>query len=589
MAADERILVQIYDTNGYSTEDLKAAVPGLRRYRGTWTLPVSASEVAWDTLTHELQVGWDWGADDLEIVAPRDDFAASLGISHATGIETMGLLRSGTANLLTPYQLDGVSDFNRTGAGLFWWGTGSGKTLAAITSALVKRAPILVVTRTYAVPWWCSEFRNRTTIEAFAWKPESSRRKRDVSLEDYLANTALPAIVVGWENLPSAWAEVQAAVADGVVIFDEIHHKGARSHRRWEHVGYDANGKSKYKLKENVAGYAYRASRNARYRLGLTATLVYGRTRDLWSPLDLIWPDSFGGFYDFARRYCAAFENPHGGMNTNGKSNMDELHDRMGLLVSRVAKAEIDKFMPPKIRQTIYIPEADLVKPTSYKSLLKAARKDGDRGNIATTQLAINASRKRSWAAQQLSEDMRAGLKVVCLVGFIRTAQEVTAALRKRLTQQAFKDIDAKIWRTDGSDSSAVRAQKAVEFSERDGACALIATGDSVGEAIRFRGADVLYMLGLPWNPGQLEQWEGRVEYVRSAEEMQGAGPVRIVYPIAENTGDERVADILVGKLDAVEKLSGEADTGALASTLRGIDGMEDELLDALCDLVEGL
>ena len=49
MAADERILVQIYDTNGYSTEDLKAAVPGLRRYRGTWTVPVSASEVAWDT------------------------------------------------------------------------------------------------------------------------------------------------------------------------------------------------------------------------------------------------------------------------------------------------------------------------------------------------------------------------------------------------------------------------------------------------------------------------------------------------------------------------------------------------------------
>ena len=84
----------------------------------------------------------------------------------------------------------------------------------------------------------------------------------------------------------------------------------------------------------------------------------------------------------------------------------------------------------------------------------------------------------------------------------------------------------------------------------------------------------------LPWTPGQVTQAEGRFSRKGSTR------PVLIMYMVAEGTVDEHVADILLGKLEAVSSTLNDSEAAGLASTLAG-EQDEDAVIADILQLME--
>ena len=70
------------------------------------------------------------------------------------------------------------------------------------------------------------------------------------------------------------------------------------------------------------------------------------------------------------------------------------------------------------------------------------------------------------------------------------------------------------------------------------------------------------------YTPGMLEQAEGRVHRLGMDR------PVQITYLIAEETVDETIADLVLGKLASIEKV---VDAGGLDGLSGALEGLEDK------------
>ena len=80
---------------------------------------------------------------------------------------------------------------------------------------------------------------------------------------------------------------------------------------------------------------------------------------------------------------------------------------------------------------------------------------------------------------------------------------------------------------------------------------------------------DAALFVMLPYDPGQLRQWEGR--FTRRGQ----VRPVVIYYVIAEGTVDEHVAGILIDKLPAVATVAKDGELAEAGDVLAGFDQMD--------------
>lgn len=80
----------------------------------------------------------------------------------------------------------------------------------------------------------------------------------------------------------------------------------------------------------------------------LTGTPMSNRPRDLFSLLRAVRHPLAHSFFNYAKRYCAAFNNGYG-LDTNGASNLEELAQLVsGVLLRRTKDEALD--LPPKVR-----------------------------------------------------------------------------------------------------------------------------------------------------------------------------------------------------------------------------------------------
>lgn len=92
-------------------------------------------------------------------------------------------------------------------------------------------------------------------------------------------------------------------------------------------------------------------SRKIPYRFALSGTPILNRPKELIAQLDILDRlDSMGGFWTFAKRYCAAVEGNFG-WDFSGASNLDELHARLkSTCFIRRKKEDVLDELPPKER-----------------------------------------------------------------------------------------------------------------------------------------------------------------------------------------------------------------------------------------------
>lgn len=486
----------------------------------------------------------------------------------------------------------------------------SGKTLGGLVWALAVGPSITVVVTKAAIRGtWTREI--DTYTKGCEWRVLEGMKAGVIGA----IPTDRPLILVtGYDTLP-AWIATLEGLRPRSIVLDEIHH--VRSSKRWD-AEVDLGGGEiqkttetqppcdlaapipapavTFSLKDNRAAAAYRLSRSTRRRLGLTATPISDRVRDLWAQLDLIHPWEFGGFYQFARRYCAATENSFGGMDTRGKSNLEELQRRLTFVSHRVPFSIANRDLPAKRRLVTYVKVSEQCKAEGFTEDLKKTMRgvtSGAEGRARLTEMLLMeaAARKRKIVEAWVSDAISAGQKVIVFTGrrkdCARMAEEITKAANALLVQKRIAK-PVPVFTGDGSTpmgsgrdpTPGTREWMKDRYMEAEGAAVLVGTGDAWGEGLNLQNTDLMILAMLPYTPRQIIQWEGRVARLGQKR------PVLIRYPICEGTIDERVCTILLNKLPAVEKATASDEITGLGQELMGAS--EEELIGSLLDKVLG-
>lgn len=509
-----------------------------------------------------------------------------------------GQFQPGMLESLLPYQREGI-EFSADRVGTcFWHPTGSGKTRTAIVSSLLYPGPVIEVTKGGVRAQHVREWRAVTRLHPFACKPLSEVRKRDRwrSLEEYLdwcrQEHQRPVLIVGWEGLPAFLPAFQVLLRrqPGTVIWDESHK--AKSHDRWdrieeEHARTNEQGeqeleiRARYVARENLTASAMLLSRSARRRLGTTATPVANTLSDIWAQLDLVEPTCWGGFWDFAKRYCGARKGNYGWIADDPVGRApeveEELAQRLSWTVHQVDKATVHKHFPEKTRRVIRIPPEEQDTPEAVATMLKRAAKGATtlegQAHLLDAQLMEASARCRSFVLNTLPDWLAIGKgKVLIFTGRNRDVEDWAERITSRAPRlaKAVGAPEVHVWWSHGSSHTPDQREDLRQaYMDHPGPCVGVLSTEAWGESFNLQDTDVQVVTMLPWTPKGIDQLEGRGHRL-------GGRQILVIYLVPEGSKAEAVAGVLATKFSDVVLVTGDEESAAVRQQLIGD---EDELI----------
>lgn len=499
----------------------------------------------------------------------------------------LGELKPHVADMATPYQKRSAAWAATRPWVMNVWPCGSGKTVGALIDALTREGTVLVICPAKARHVWWTQVQQYTNILPWRLIPESERRKKDMTWQQYEAHCAETRqrrfIIVGAESLNDN-AEFVMNLSPEVLILDELHIHGQS--KRWKAV-QEKDGKVGFTRRQTASGdkdawsvAIMDISRlpSLSLRVGLTATpLDDGRPKRLWAQLDLLTPGGFAHSYRrFAERYCDAVPNPYGGIDDKGSSNIEELRARCSFFTHEVPYTESHSSLPPTRVQVVYLPVSAQDKAERYddaqtfdqaiKQLARQARGEYEdvpaRERLIEARLAEASSRKRGYVVAEVLEGLKGGGKVIVFTARRREAERWGEAIRK-VVSSSDEVKNATVWVGHGGVSEPERNDMIDGFRSSAGPCCLVGTGQAFGIAVDgMQTADLAIFAMLPWKPGDFLQWRGRFD-------RHGGRATLLKVVVASATYDERVVEILTDKFGPIEQFL-EADE---------LDGMGEKLL----------
>ena len=459
---------------------------------------------------------------------------------------------------LTPYQRRGLERFEHR-SGVLYWATGAGKTAAALLWSQQSPGRVVVVTKANTKRQW--------KVEA--------QRFTDVSVRILRGHTTKPIphdcgmVIINWEILPH-WVDVLIKWRPTRVIYDELHR--GKNWKRTQNV-VNAQGKIVKQSLRNISASAAHLAKHVPRRLGLTATPIRDRISDLWAQLDIIEPGGWGTNWDFVHRYCDAKPGKYGGLDTSGRSNTDELKQRLARVMHVVTVDELAQHLPAKRRQIAYLDKEDQNAPArGFKAEFKRAAKAGPSA-LLSVRLAEAATRKRVWIIETTLDAATSGQKVVIFTGRRKDCDRLGSTLASKLAKH---DVEVR-W-AHGGNTAKEREDIRVWYKDNTDPCVLVGTHDAWGEAVDgLQCTDLALFAMLPWTPGSVIQSEGR--FARHGQTR----PVLIMYVVAAGTVDERVSELLLSKLEAVRDTLDDDLSGEVASVLSG-EADEDAIIASILE-----
>lgn len=558
------------------------------------------------------------------------DEAAGAALARAGWLLGEGVTRE----KLLPWQWSalGLAELGYWRAFALYWPPGGAKTFGALLWLAARPRPCVVLTPSEVKTHWARQVRRFAPgADPFVWTAPSLRRKKDRTLNQWLSECAekrkLPILIVGHETLVDAWdsgdirrlltvdhqdmPHLSWRTKDGfmsctdlvtatprryepgvAVVADEIHL--FRNPKRWKGI-LNPDGSFRFQRRTTKGGEKSQAvalmelGRWASARCGTTGTQIANRVDQWWVQLDFLdTAGSWGTYYEFSSRYSGGRKNEHGGWESKklepGETppNAAELRARLQWLAYEVPYSVTHGALPPKRRETLYLPPSEQVQEIgSWSKLLKEAAAGGPNA-IIEMQLMRAASRKRKYVVRRVVESVKAGQKVVVLTGRRRDADALGEAMSKALGLERGDGL----WWAHGGNSQEERSSFVDAYmawsAERDGrGCVLVGTVDCFGIGIDLQDTDLMVIAMLPRTWDVLWQAENRVSRVGQKR------PVLVEYVIAEGTVDESVAGAFLSKLGPIGALTASEEVGAVGESLAGLSDPE-ALLSSIWEKIVG-
>ena len=524
----------------------------------------------------------------------------------------------GFREFLRSYQKQAALHLTQRVFGMLTLPPRTGKSPAALAAATLLGAKrILIVCPAIARLGWAEEVEarlreqalilgGRGAKEAFWYEPKSPRRKwlrndrklrgLDVYETTNELNRALEAasvVIVNYDLLVGqtavdcagqvhrreelrGWAETLSKQTFDVAILDECHLLRGRSPKQ--------NGESRRERTDLAVSGVPRV-------WGLTATPIFGYVRDLWGQLDILSRGMASGGknrtpFCFEARYAAA---EHEDVDTaagsrrvwkaDGRSNEEELRDRMKVIAFSRSRAEILPDMPAKTRQIIR------VDGTPDESLQSVLTSHGNKASKLTRMRLATLAAKIPVVAESVVTELAAREK--CVVGcYHRVSAETVAkalevAVNKSDVRTRMREVNVKVWMVHGELSSDARFEIAKRFREHDGAAVIVATIASFPVAIRLDPASSVHFVEFDWNPAAMLQFEDRPFLPGVTRGLH------VISYILQNSIDEHVEKVLLPKLENLARISQDADATSFSKALD--DRPEQTVAELWASLTAGL
>lgn len=307
--------------------------------------------------------------------------------------------------------------------------------------------------------------------------------------------------------------------------------------------------------------------------IAVTGTPLFNRTQGLWSILDIIAPASFGGYWDYARRFCAAKPGAHG-WSATGESNQEELRKRLSEIMIRRKWTDIRVDLPPITRSLEMIPL-----PNAVKDRVEAeAARIRYETRAQKTFVGDLARLRKMYAKEKIAGALKIVLQILedghpCIVWTWH--RETAAEVHEKLQGAGIPVWGPLIGETSPNARERMLAEVASDKRPR----ALVASIAALSTAVNLSWASHEVFVELSWNPSDIAQAEMRP--------YDGQNRVAAVYCAADVEVDERLAHALIHKLETQDKLGLRAGVGDVADLLSNSLGIErDRSLDDLAATV---
>lgn len=568
-------------------DEVKKNVPGVSwdQKAVCWRAPVTAA-AAIGALGFAHAHGLEVTDTVMERVEQIQEEAAQLAdASRATDAD---LQVDGLGGELYPFQRAGVAYALQAGRCFIADEMGLGKTVQALAVALARDAfPLVIVCPASLKLNWARE--------AARWVPGRQVLVLD-GLDSYGTNLYRVAdiIIVNYDLLrfetkpsksnrrppPIGHLAELVAIDPAAVVFDE----------------------SQY-VKNSKAIRTYAAKLLAKGRelvLLLTGTPLLNRPQELIAQLQVLRRlEEFGGFWNFARRYCEAYHNGWG-LQMGGAANLEELNQKLrASCYVRRRKEEVLKELPAKRRAVIPL-------AIDNWSEYRAAERDAVRwfGQRAVAEEEFLASieqlpadeRREAIRAHRMSAEQTAARAEV----LTKMAALKRLAARGKL-EAAFEWIDAFLESGEKlvlfahhreiveavterykcpsitGDTPSIQRQEAVDRFQAQPAVQLIVGNlRAMGTGLTLTAASNVAFLELAWTPGDHDQAEDRCHRIGQEES------VTAWYLLAADTIDEPLAQLIDSKRVVVytgtegEEPPEEQQAGILAQLREWLEGRAD-------------
>uniref|UniRef100_A0A8C5L346 Helicase ATP-binding domain-containing protein n=1 Tax=Jaculus jaculus TaxID=51337 RepID=A0A8C5L346_JACJA len=249
----------------------------------------------------------------------------------------------------------------------------------------------------------------------------------------------------------------------------------------------------------------------ARRAILLTGTPALGRPEELFMQIEALFPQKFGTWTDYAKRYCNAHIRYFGKRtqwDCRGASNLNELHQLLSDIMIRRLKTEVLTQLPPKIRQRIPfdLPSAAAKElNTSFEEWQKLMRAPNSSTTNTVMELITRMFKQTAIAKAGAVKDyikmmlQNDSLKFLVFAHHLTMLQACTEAVIENKTRYI---------RIDGSVPSSERIHLVNQFQKDPDTRVAILSIQAAGQGLTFTAASHVVFAELYWDPGHIKQAE---------------------------------------------------------------------------------